>query len=46
MPYYNKCDYCDAYLDPGEKCECQKEKKLSDEKEPELLNKEPKKKAV
>ena len=23
--YYNQCKYCGANLDPGEKCDCQKE---------------------
>lgn len=24
MAYYNTCEYCDAALDPGEKCDCRK----------------------
>lgn len=25
MPYYNTCSRCGANLDPGEKCDCQRE---------------------
>ena len=25
MPYYWTCPYCGANLDPGEKCDCNKE---------------------
>lgn len=28
MSYYNVCPYCDANLDPGEKCDCQNSKKV------------------
>lgn len=27
MPYFNRCYMCGEVLDPGEKCECQKESK-------------------
>lgn len=23
--YYNRCERCGAYLDPGERCDCQEE---------------------
>lgn len=26
MSYYRTCDYCGAALDPGERCDCEKEK--------------------
>ncbi len=26
MAYYNVCSNCGAYLDPGEKCDCEDEK--------------------
>lgn len=26
MSYYNKCDFCGANLDPGEKCDCEVER--------------------
>lgn len=26
MSYYRTCDYCGAALDPGERCDCKKEK--------------------
>lgn len=26
MPYYNECPLCGSNLDPGESCDCQKEK--------------------
>lgn len=29
MGYSRPCPYCNANLDPGEKCDCQKEKKQS-----------------
>ena len=29
MPYYWTCPYCGANLDPGEKCDCNKEEKIS-----------------
>lgn len=29
MAYYRECPDCGCNLDPGEKCECQKEKALS-----------------
>ena len=32
MPYYNVCPYCNANLDPGEKCDCQNSKSLEKEK--------------
>jgi len=25
MSYYNECPNCGAHLDPGEKCDCEKE---------------------
>lgn len=25
MPYYKTCPYCGAALDPGERCDCEKE---------------------
>lgn len=25
MTYYRRCPACGAYLDPGEKCDCEKE---------------------
>lgn len=25
MPYYSTCPYCEAHLDPGERCDCQDE---------------------
>lgn len=28
--YFNECPICGAHLDPGEKCDCEKEKGLSD----------------
>lgn len=24
MAFYNNCEYCNATLDPGEKCDCRK----------------------
>lgn len=27
MPYYHECTYCKGSLDPGESCDCQKERK-------------------
>lgn len=27
MPYFNTCDICGAHLDPGENCDCKKEKR-------------------
>lgn len=29
MPYYQTCPYCGSNLDPGERCECQKEKEAA-----------------
>lgn len=26
MAYYNTCPVCGAHLDPGEECDCEKEK--------------------
>lgn len=34
--YNKKCPYCDAYLDPGEVCDCQKDR----------IDKKPSKKSV
>lgn len=31
MMYYNKCEFCGANLDPGERCDCQ-EKRIKKEK--------------
>ncbi|MEE1085787.1 MAG: hypothetical protein U0L05_01235 [Schaedlerella sp.] len=28
MAFYNKCSVCGAHLDPGETCDCQREKKV------------------
>lgn len=28
MSYYRRCSACGAYLDPGERCECEKETAL------------------
>ena len=36
MAFYNTCEYCDAALDPGEKCDCRKAR--SDRKEHEQVN--------
>ena len=33
MAYYNVCPNCGSNLDPGEKCDCQKEKSQPEEKE-------------
>lgn len=29
---YRRCPYCEAYLDPGEICDCRNEPKISDDK--------------
>ena len=29
MPYYRICPYCHAYLDFGERCDCQDEEKTA-----------------
>lgn len=29
MSYFKECPYCDAALDPGEKCDCQQARKES-----------------
>ena len=29
MAYYHECPYCSGTLDPGEKCDCEKEKARS-----------------
>lgn len=29
MPFYRVCPCCGAYLDPGERCDCQDEKKAA-----------------
>lgn len=34
MAYYNTCPKCGSNLDPGEKCDCERER----EKEQKLLN--------
>lgn len=31
MPYYNSCPYCGSNLDPGETCDCQREKRKAEE---------------
>lgn len=28
MPYYNTCSWCGSNLDPGERCNCQKERHI------------------
>ena len=33
MAYYRTCPLCGGNLDPGEKCDCQKEKNQPEEKE-------------
>lgn len=30
MAYYNVCPKCGAFLDPGERCECQAENELEE----------------
>lgn len=30
MPFYKVCSFCGAYLDPDEKCDCQKARGESD----------------
>lgn len=30
MPYYNTCPNCGSSLDPGESCDCQKEREETD----------------
>ena len=30
--YYRKCEYCGAYLDPGERCDCQNPEDEENEK--------------
>lgn len=29
MPMYYTCEYCGSNLDPGERCDCQKEKQTT-----------------
>ena len=29
MPYYRTCPDCGAHLDPGERCDCQDEKRAA-----------------
>lgn len=31
--FYRKCQYCGAYLDPGEHCNCQEEEPVVQKKE-------------
>lgn len=31
MAYFHKCTICGANLDPGEKCDCEKESKRTEE---------------
>jgi len=33
MPYYHTCPHCSANLDPGERCDCTKEKTVPEESE-------------
>ena len=31
--YYNRCQVCDAYLDPGEQCDCEKTNTIKKKKQ-------------
>lgn len=31
--YYYICPYCGAFLDPGEKCDCEKEREAQEKRE-------------
>lgn len=34
---FNKCPICGAYLDPGEKCDCEEDRKLPDANQNSLM---------
>lgn len=36
MAYFNTCPYCDAALDPGEKCDCKRSR--AERREHEAVN--------
>lgn len=35
MPYYNVCPHCGSNLDPGERCDCQREAPTTETKKPQ-----------
>ena len=39
MAFYNTCPYCGSHLDPGERCDCQKEKAKKEEEMKKLMPK-------
>lgn len=38
--YYNECSICGAALDPGERCDCEKEQAVHQEEVIEIAEKE------
>lgn len=42
MAYYNVCKSCGCNLDPGEKCDCENEKKEAEERYDKIIKITPK----
>lgn len=40
MSYYNVCEFCGSYLDPGESCDCVERKKIQEESLLEIITSE------
>ncbi len=40
MAFYRICPNCGAYLDPGERCDCQDERKKPDEEVERIIRQE------